>query len=92
MSGSIWKFPARIGGEFTTAMPEGAAILSVQLQGDHPQIWVLVPDTNAPTVDRTFAWYGTGHPLPAAPGKFIASVQCCGGALVFHLFEMEGAP
>ena len=82
---SVWKFTwdHRV----PTRMPQGARILSAQVQHGRVQLWALV-DTEAPVVQRNVVPYGTGHPLPHGdPGKFVGTVQLDDGALVLHLFD-----
>jgi hypothetical protein len=82
---AIWKFT--LGGPLTTVeMPEGARILSVQMQAHEPQIWALV-DPDAPKVKRTFKSLPTGHVSDADHENYIGTVLMSGGALVFHIFE-----
>lgn len=69
------------------ALPGGASILCVQMQGQHPQLWVLC-DPDAPKETSAIAIYGTGNPLPNAPGRYIDTFQMHGGSLVWHAFEV----
>lgn len=86
---TIWKFPVEVAGDFfCVPMPAEASVLSVQLQNDKPVMWALV-DTEAPVVTRTFAVYGTGHPVHPGFKRFIGTYQALGGRLVFHLFETD---
>ena len=84
MSKSIWKFPFEVTDEQEIKMPIGAQILSVQMQGDKPCIWVLV-DTTAQKENRTVQVFGTGNPV-SNEGKYIGTFQMCDGARVFHTF------
>ena len=69
-------------------MPEGARLLTVQIQDGMPQLWALV-DEKAPIIDRTIATYGTGNSLPDGYlGEYIGTYQFGGGALVFHVFDL----
>lgn len=64
------------------------------MQYGKPQIWALV-DPQSPVVMRAFRLAGTGHPIEERPGEkmqYINSFQIDGGALVFHLFEVEEEP
>jgi hypothetical protein len=63
-------------------IPEGAEVLSAQLQGAAICLWVLV-DPAAPVVTRRFL-YGTGWSGVKEAHKFIATVQ---GEYVWHVFE-----
>jgi hypothetical protein len=84
----IWKYKLdpRVS---TIPMPEGAEILSVQVQRETPCVWAEVDPTH-PLYVRTFEIYGTGHPINDMSGherKFIGTFQLNQGDLVFHVFE-----
>jgi hypothetical protein len=88
----IWKFPL----EFTVheqliAMPQGATILTVQMQRGTPCLWATV-DSNAPQTSRRIAIVGTGleikeHSAPIY--KYIGTFQMADGAFVWHVFELQ---
>jgi hypothetical protein len=84
----IWKWTLSKTDLQSLPMPEGAEVLSVQTQGEMPQLWALA-DEKAPIVLRTFATYGTGHPIPDGDNLsfFVGTYQLRGGELVFHVFE-----
>ena len=82
----IWKFGLDVADVQQVMMPEGAQILSVQTQMETPQLWALV-DPSRGVEARTIALYGTGHPMPTDPGRFLGTFQLSDGALVFHAFE-----
>jgi len=68
-------------------MPEGAAVLSLQMQNGEPCIWAIVDDEKRPAA-RFFHWYETGHAIPMQDLvnlNFIGTVQ--NEPFVFHLFE-----
>lgn len=93
MKTTIWKYSVRLGTTDKLEMPSGAKILSVQLQRPDPmtvtaQMWCLIPDRNAPMVQRSFVWYGTGETIFNNPGEYVATVQFDNGRSVFHLFEV----
>jgi hypothetical protein len=81
---SIWKF--EISPDAAVSMPKDAKILTIQTQGGGIFIWALV-DTDAAKESRSIRIYGTGHELPADPGKYIGTFQMANGSLVFHAFE-----
>lgn len=83
----IWKWPLAITDRQTIEVPAGAKLLTVQMQGDHPQIWALCEETNFLTT-REIAIYGTGNPMPDEPGQYVATFQSHGGALVWHVFDL----
>jgi len=59
MMKTIWKYTlSPDDSEFE--MPKDAVVLSVQVQNNEPQLWVLV-DPDAEKEKRTFRIYGTGH-------------------------------
>lgn len=89
----IWKWTLQVCDTQTLSMPEGAQVLSVQVQGGMPQLWALIDETK-PQVSRTFSTYGTGYPLPRSlgPGQhrkhaFIGTYLMEDGGLVLHVFE-----
>ncbi len=87
---TIWKFPMEVVDRQDIAMPEGAEVLAVGVQGVKDDILVLWAkvDPNAPSVDRHFAIIGTGRPAPEdADSRYIGTVQFAYGLLVWHIFE-----
>lgn len=83
MTSSIWKFPLAEEIE----MPKKAKVLTVQVQRDIPCIWAVV-DPSADREVRRFVIVGTGHSMNRK-GPYIGTFQLEGGALVFHVFEVE---
>jgi len=81
---TIHKYTFSISDRFEFFLPEGAEILSVQLQRGQPTMWAKV-DTEASMETRIFYVLGTGHPFPSTPFKHIASFQQ--DIFVWHLFE-----
>ena len=72
-------------------MPQGAQVLTVQMQDGVPCLWAKV-DTTQPAERRTFDVYGTGHAMPNDPRLvYVATFQMDGGALVWHVFESTHA-
>lgn len=88
MSKTVWKFPIEVGDCVRIEMPSGAQVVSVDLQFGQLCVWAIV-DPEAPLVQRTFWWRGTGHRLPDQPSRFVGTVLTAGGSLVFHLFEPQ---
>ena len=72
---------------FSTEMPKGAEILTVQTQRENPVMWVLANPENELEV-RSFRLAGTGHPITEENLKYIGTFQLFGGDLVGHLFEI----
>lgn len=85
----IWKYECGTppNGEFVIEMPQGADILTLQMQGNGPCIWVEV-DPGAEKTERFFKTYGTGHEMKEEAQKYVGTYQIRGGMLVFHVFEM----
>lgn len=100
MKKTIWKFEFAIDDNILIEMPEGAEILSVQIQKGIPCIWALV-NPLAKKTERQFELYGTGHEMECndlsighemefnenLERKFIETFQMINGNVVFHLFE-----
>lgn len=87
----IWKYriPEYDGRGMITSrpvidMPDGARILTLQLQDDEPTLWAVV-DPERVAAPRSFVIVGTGHPVPEDVGDYVGSWQWPG--LVWHLFE-----
>lgn len=88
---SIYKYPFHLVDLLMVNMPAGAEILCVQTQREKPCMWARV-DPSAPMELRSFAIYGTGHPISpdaAKDHRYVGTFQLAGGDLVFHVFEIE---
>lgn len=83
----IWKYTLIVVDRQTLFLPEGARILTVQMQDYAPQLWAIV-DESEPSEPREIAIYGTGNPMPDEPGIYIGTFQMHDGALVWHVFEV----
>ena len=81
---TIWKFQLEVTDEQPINMPNGAQILSIQVQHEKPYIWAMV-DPDAEKKNSTIQIFGTGLPV-TNPGIFIGTFQVSGGSLVFHAF------
>ena len=82
----IFKWTLRIDGWQEIEMPIGSQILSMQIQNENPQLWVLADENNA-TEKRSFITCGTGQEIPVDVVDYIGSYQIKNGSLVFHVFE-----
>lgn len=83
----IFKYPVEIARLQIIDMPEGAEILSLQVQSGIPCIWALVEDGNK-RQSRRFRIFGTGAEINSPFDlRFIGTWQEKEGAFVFHLFE-----
>lgn len=82
----VFKYPLKVTDEQEVVMPEGAAVLCVQIQRGIPCIWAEV-DPQARKIKRTFVTYGTGHSIPKDGEKhYVGTYQSGNGDLVFHVF------
>ena len=86
----VYKYVLEVTEQQTIEIPEGAQILSVQVQKGIPCIWALV-DPNMKLTKRIYKTYGTGHPMQnlTETDKFIGTYQVANGSGVFHVFEVN---
>jgi hypothetical protein len=84
---SIWKYPLQVLDRQFVAMPRGAQVLTVQTQRGQPHIWALADPAEREYVDRCLRIYGTGHEMPADPGRYVGTFQLADGGLIYHVFE-----
>lgn len=81
---TIYKYPIEITDEQTLSMPEGAQVLSAQMQGNTLCIWALVDSGNF-NCDRRVRIFGTGNPVVLDGNwKFVDSVH--ERIFVWHVF------
>lgn len=86
----VYKYPLDIHDEVVVMMPNGARVLSVQVQNGRPYIWAAVDPNELTLEERWFRIAGTGHPIQDdVVDGFIGSIQMYDGKLVFHVFEMN---
>lgn len=83
----IWKYTLAVKPLQNISMPGGARILSVQTQGEQPQVWALC-DPAAEAEMRHFQIFGTGHDIEGVVGMYLGSFQLQEGNFVGHVFEM----
>jgi len=88
MEKTVYKYGVEIEDEFTVHLPQGAEILTVQIQHGRPFMWALV-DPSARPESRRFRLAGTGHPINNGALTYINTFQIEGGMLIFHLFEIK---
>lgn len=71
------------------SIPVDAKLLSVQVQQESIMLWALV-DPAKQTIRRTFAIFGTDHPIPDSISvDHVGTVQMVGGRLIWHIFEIH---
>lgn len=78
------------GQSFFVSMPQGARVLSVQMQRDTPVFWALLDDDEEQeTEEREFVIYATGHDIPKEHRlEYVGTFQIRDGIFVWHLFEI----
>lgn len=87
---TIYKYPFEVNNKVSFSIPSGYKILSIQMQGDTPCLWVMVEATNITEV-LELEIYGTGVNMPPVEyGKervHISTFQDIG--YVFHVFQVK---
>ena len=87
---AIWKFSLDLQEYSEIEMPQGATVLTVQVQHGTIRLWAIV-DTEAPKQPRMFQVCGTGASmLENVERSYIGTVQLQGGRYIFHIFEILG--
>lgn len=83
----IFKYSLALGDVQNVWMPEGAKLLSVQVQRETIVLWALVsPD--AECVKRKIVCSGTGHNVIGVDAQdYIGTIQLLNGELVLHFFD-----
>jgi hypothetical protein len=87
----IWKFPLdawTIARPQEVEMPTGAVVIHAGVQVDTPTVWAEV-DPRAPTEQRWFEVFGTGHSMRLDMGverRHLGSGFSRGG-YVWHIYE-----
>lgn len=85
MSKTIWKFLLELTDGQVLMIPEGAEVLTVQLQNGEPCLWAIVNPEHGPE-PRRFEIHRTGNPIAAfAERRYIATFQQ--PPFVWHVFE-----
>ena len=82
----IWKYQIDTTDTQKILMPDGAEILTVQIQGGVPCLWAYLNPNNTNT-NRKIEVFGTGKPIPEGKRKYIGTYQLIAYFLVFHVFE-----
>ena len=91
MERRIYKYPLVIVGQQGVKMPSGAHILSVDCQNDVLCIWATIDPLETTMVIRHILIIGTGNPFyeNLQEMTFIGTAQMSGGALIWHVFEID---
>ncbi len=85
---TIWKYHVPITDYFTLDLPIGSKLLTAQVQNGEPCLWALVAP-HRESVTRRFCVAGTGTPIEGRDLTYVSTFQQSGGALVWHLFEIN---
>lgn len=83
---TVHKYPLELTELQAIHLPQGARILTIQVQRHIPTLWAEV-DTDQPTEKRHVALVGTGHPLLPEAHTYLGTVQMHDGRLVLHAYE-----
>lgn len=90
MSKVIYKYPLQIVDAQELWLPNGAQVLTAQVQHGALQLWALVSPSGL-TERVRLRIVGTGHVFPDADQwRYLSTVQVDGGVLVFHVFQEVG--
>lgn len=85
---AIWKYPVYLNvNQFDLLMPQGAQVVSFQIQNERPVIWAIVDSDKLQDDLRRFYVVATGFEIPDEKlMRFIGTVQVNSGE-AWHLFE-----
>ena len=92
---TVWKYELPIRGLTDLPMPRGSQILSIQRQHSDTCLSLrALVDTTEPLGTRTILVNGTGQNLVQGQSaeRWLATVQCHEGALVWHVFDAGWMP
>ena len=85
---TIYKYKLEVTADQTIEMPNGAEMLTVQVQAGIPCLWAKV-NTENPVHKYKFKTHGTGHPLDKDfNGLYIGTYQLYNGTLAFHVWQI----
>jgi hypothetical protein len=93
MSKVIFRYRLDIADNPKVDLPAGAEVLSVGPPRDGADLldlWALVHGDShiRLTSAREFRIFGTGHPMPDDPGRFVGTVPTHEGRFIWHVFEV----
>ena len=82
---TVWKYSLNSKASQLIHMPQGAQVLTVQMQDGSPTIWALV-DPAAGLEEHIIEIHGTGHPIVSEEmGRYVGTFQ--DGWYVGHVFD-----
>jgi len=85
----IYKYPIP-SPDAMVALPIGAEVLHVAVQGTQLCLWARVFPENK-SVQRRFVTLGTGHTIPDEEGHLVHLTTFLDGPFVWHVFEVKPA-
>jgi len=86
---AIYRYEVPVDGVPHQRVMTRGRVLSVGLrQREVVEFWALHDDTQQ-DVSRLFVVVGTGHPIPATDFRYCGHAYDYGGALVWHLLEIN---
>jgi hypothetical protein len=84
---TIWKMKLKPTGQQTFDVMAGAKVLTVQMQGETPCMWLMLDPDSESRERMTIEIFGTGHPMHDFEREYIGTYQIDGGAYIFHVFR-----
>ncbi|MND83651.1 hypothetical protein D3C80_755210 [compost metagenome] len=83
---TIWKTTLQLVDNQTIELPEGHVVLSVMNQRGKIVLYAEVNPEAEQKAVVPIAIYGTGNPVPEAPGRFVGTVTTDNEQLVWHVY------
>lgn len=86
----IYKYTLQVTDLQEIELPLNSHLLSVQEQGNEPQLWAVVDETETRKEKVRIATIGTGNPIGVDLGGslYMGTYQLNNGQLVFHVFRL----
>jgi hypothetical protein len=85
---AVYKFPLSTQKDLEIDMPQGATILTVQIQENEPQMWAVV-DSMAEPEARHFRVLKTGDPIDNPDELIYLGSFQIDHRLIYHVFEVS---
>lgn len=88
---TIWKTTLQLVDNQTIELPAGHVVLSVMNQRGSIVLYAEVNTEAEQKANVEIAIYGTGNPMPDAPGRFVGTVTTHNEELVWHVYASPAA-
>lgn len=92
MNKKIYKYPLHTDDKQAIEVPRIHKILTLQMQGTIPTLWIEVDDDSIDSIDIHIEIYGTGHTINPSNDpydrEYIGTYQERGGLLVWHVYRI----